>query len=696
MIGIVSRIAGVVIVPANTGKAPEVIDVESDYRVAPQEFAFLYSSVNDWDQIEAADLRSLFQTAKARFRIQRATALIRHCLNGLDAELETRVFDDLEELFEEGTSSDSVLGHLLVAPLIDPALPDKLATRALSTGHTVLASTFSELGDLQELLRRLTSIWLGLETAQLRDIAMPKEQIWLTLIETAMIRGLLETHNATEFMNRWNLLSFHISSPQVRQALPALGEGISAKLFPSGSRKEPLQTDIDSAEDDFHVAAARPTRWYISLARARKQIEAIAQCVANGDDARAIKFLDELVSSQTSEAGGDRLALKSLCNIAQLCADMFRIDFERLCLDRALNLNNSDVWTLIQFGDHLKRIGDFAGAIKTLQDAQRFGANEIGKSAEADVYSSQGYHAKAIAMYKEIPNWQVNPKVKTAIADNLRRMGDLDAAEVEYSELVSLFRENPGIHPEVETRALAGLAEVSKQRSDFEGSCNWYGEVLRRVPSTDRAYVYYSLGLCNVQKLMGQFEEAYVTVSRAIDSYPFATEARYVRGAILGLIGRAADGLQDLPEGNEVTSWREWLRRFYRGLLLFKLEQFEEARRDLVEGYRRAVASEEERAIFRMGACLCYLRENELTEAEALLDALPDLHDSHSRYLSMVLKLHSAVQRGDNRAIQEVRSRMKETDGSTFILQQAVDAIGSRDFANALAFEAEALLRLAA
>jgi hypothetical protein len=50
--------------------------------------------------------------------------------------------------------------------------------------------------------------------------------------------------------------------------------------------------------------------------------------------------------------------VKSLCNIAQRCTEMFRTDFERICLDYARKLSPNDAWVLVQYGNHLKRIGD--------------------------------------------------------------------------------------------------------------------------------------------------------------------------------------------------------------------------------------------------------------------------------------------------------------------------------------------------
>ena len=91
--------------------------------------------------------------------------------------------------------------------------------------------------------------------------------------------------------------------------------------------------------------------------RVEKQIVAITQAVSEGHDAKADKFVRELVAQQLSYPGGEPYAVKSLCNIAKRCADLFRVDFEIKCLALACEIAPTDAWALIQYGDHLKRVG---------------------------------------------------------------------------------------------------------------------------------------------------------------------------------------------------------------------------------------------------------------------------------------------------------------------------------------------------
>ena len=174
--------------------------------------------------------------------------------------------------------------------------------------------------------------------------------------------------------------------------------------------------------------------------KVKKQIAAIAEAVSKGRDAKAEKFLRELIQGQTSLSGGKDYAVKSLCNIAQRCADMFRIDFEAICLDHALRLEPLDAWALIQHGDHLKRTGNYEEALRSFEKAGRLGEIDVARSAVADVYSQQSNYEKAIQIYKTIPDWSHRPDVLTAIADNLRKMGQMEEARKLYNKLAYFWK----------------------------------------------------------------------------------------------------------------------------------------------------------------------------------------------------------------------------------------------------------------
>jgi len=334
----------------------------------------------------------------------------------------------------------------------------------------------------------------------------------------------------------------------------------------------------------------------------------------------------------------------------------------------------------------LKRIGQYQEALKTFDMAEKLGAGYIANSSAADVYAQQGQYERALDIYRSISGWEDDPTVLTAVADNLRRMGRVEEARYAYNHLLG---SGGGV------RAHAGLAEIAKGQGKLKEALDIY-EAILKTRLDERDQLIYKLAYCNILKLMGRYDDAYRVIDAVVRDYPFAMQARFARGSILGLMGRELDGLRDLPASTSARSWQEWLRRYYRGLLLFKLQRYKDARADLVEELPRAIASGEERAILCMAAAVYFLRENETREAHKLLAGIHDVHDRHVQYLAFVLKLHLAAQQEDRGVIADMTAQIARLGVADPSLEKAVAALKKFDYAVALRYETEALLKLAA
>ena len=697
MIGISSRSAGVVLIPEPETDEYVVLDVAEGEKKDPVDAQYLYSAAQDWEEIEGNDPTALLETATREFWLARTASHLRMAIRGLEKILEARVLESTEEILGSRVTSEDVLNRLLVAPLADPRSPVVLAKSALSRGFPVVASVLDELVELQPLLRRLTDLWLGLPEPVFGSIPDSKEMIWTTVVEKVGMRELLKSGNKRDFETKWTTLPWCFTRPQSRTGVNTLGKELSLRLFP-GEESERTPTGVQTDE-------AEPWRGYVkqrgggdpeALESVKKQIFAIAKKVSEGSDIKAEKFLRQLIKKQTSVSGGEDYAVKSLCNIAQLCADMFRTDFEILCLNKAMELKPSDAWTLIQRGDHLKRVGKYEEALQVLKQAQHSGESDVAISCMADVYSEQGEHEEAIRMYETIPDWNNKSTVLTAIADNFRRMGSMDESKAAYTRLIDRARRGLPGYDTCESRALAGLAEIAKRQGKFDEALKTYRAILQQEQEDDRDKLFYRLGLCNVLKLMEKYDEAYTIVGDVICEYPFAAEASFIRGSILGLMGDEKHGLDDLPEGKGSRSGRDWLRRYYRGLLLFKLKRYDDAKKDLVDELPNAIATGEGKAILRLGGALWFLRERKILEADRILSDIPDLYDCHLQYLSLVLRLHSATQKKDQDTIANLRKLIADLAIADPRLDDAVTAIDKGDFSLAITYITDALLKLAA
>lgn len=696
MIGITSKSAGVLLLSKSESADYTVFDVALGEEKEPIESQYLYSAVQDWEEIEASNETEILDIATKEYWLTRVVSLLREAIGGLESELEKCVLEYVEELLGSRVSSEMSLNRLLIAPLKHPQSSTVLAKTALSFGFTATASILDELVDLQPLLRRLTELWLSLSETVFSRFSESKDFVWLTVVEKGDMKQLLNAANRNGFTKKWNLLAYHFTAPQSRRGVNDLGQILSQQLFPQELSREEMISITPVDKSDYKVE--QEISDYEVYTRVKKQISAIAQAVSQGQDRNAEKFLRELIREQTSSIGGETYAVMSLCNIAKRCADMFRMDFEIICLNKALQLNPSDSRSLIQYGDHLKRMRNYDKALEFFNKVKHLGQNDVAISSVADVYTHQGDYIKAIDTYKTIPDWEENPTVLTAIADTLRKMGRFDEARDAYVSLIASARQGRLEFAKSEIRAGIGLAEIAKKLGNYKEAFNIYDKTLQRNDVAESDSIIYKLGLCNVLKLMEKFDDAFSIVDEVVREYPFAMQARFTRGSILGLIGKEQDGLADLPESHAAQSWREWLRRYYRGLLLLKLKRYEEAKVNLVDELPKAIASGEEKTILRMAAALYFLNESEIPEAEGVLSSINKYHlyDCQTQYLLLIFKLHIATLNEDAERISHLTSEIasiRVVDGG---LQKALKALQEKDYCTALIYETQALLKLAA
>lgn len=428
--------------------------------------------------------------------------------------------------------------------------------------------------------------------------------------------------------------------------------------------------------------------------RALTQVNNIAQFVSDGHDDRAERFLGELVRQQL-QSSGTEFAVKSLCNLAKQCSNLFRVDFEERCLDWALRLQPDDPWTLIQWADYLKRAGRFQGAITALDKAKVFAVGEsvdVALSSLADVWTQQAEYDNAARIYKSIPNWESKVKVVTALADISRFRWDVAAAECQYDRIIKDFVLAP---PEAHARALAGKAEIAKCRGNLIESLRIYDSLVSSSSVDEHSGQIYRLAKCHVQKLMGNLEPAYQLADELVQTVPFSMQARIQRSSIQGMLGQAELGLVGIPTSELPAAFGQWMRQYVRGLLLLKLDRFVEAKEQLVDGLEKAIRTRDEDAILRLGAAFAFIVDNDADRADAFLRNVGETGDVYTRYLHCVLRLHVATVRKDFLLVRQLAEELKQAAEIDSTFGSVVRALRDSDFSTAQELTCKLLLSVA-
>lgn len=702
MVGIASATTGVVLFPEpkNTDKFTlyKCIDgSKQDTAYFPQ----LYSTVYDWEQIEGSNIENVLKTARDKYWVERSVSLILFTLEGLEETLTLEILEHVQEIFTKNQHYiDKTLDILLVAPLKQTTSAVSLSKLALSKGFPVIASLIDQLVELQPKIQGLTDAWLSIEEEEFGSLSETRQQIWTRVVKNCNLQQLLNATNLSEFSNNWNITAYHFHTPKSRSALSRLGKILSSKLYSvyDTERVDLIESheDYPSDEEELKLQTERAEK---VLERVNKQIITICKHVSKGEDYKANKYLQELIEEQTSYIDGEGYVVKSLCNIAQRSADMFRVNFESICLEKALSIKPDDVWTIIQKADHLKRIGKYNDAISILENlniGDNSQTSDVILSSIADVYSHQGKYDLAINKYKEIKHDMEVQLATNAIADNLRRKGDYPESRKLYQSILSKIKEGNIDDYDSGIRAQAGLAEIYKHEGNADQSIKLYKELINTYSLKEGDKPFYMMGYCNVLKMNEEYFTAYEIADDIVREYPFFRQASFMRASISGLIGKELEGLKDLPEIIDTPSHKKWINNYYRGLLLLGLNRFEDARINLVEEFSKTLASGEDKEILRMGAAVWYLKSNEIEEADKLLLSVGDLYDYHIQYLSLVLNLHTAKIKNDQNKVLSITKAINKYKIKDVNLEKAIDAIKNNNFTSAVEFETKALLKIAA
>jgi len=662
-----------------------------DSRLEPHKAdRFYLSQLDDWSEVSSEPWESTLEQCAASYWTIRARAHSNQLLAGLNTAMSMRALESVDRILQTRVSPDALLDALLVAPLRDTDQVERLARLAASIGCASISALFDEVGDLQPLLCRLSEAWLSLPLSAWLTIDSGKQDVWVRAVETGIIRRCLEAERAAQFRSIWNELQFDssvVSSPSARVAFAESVQSLTAALFPKETRSS-LPDSVP--EDDLHYEREATVRGqdtrssFESFQAALRQVDGIAISVSRGKDNAARKYRRELVDRQLSIAGGAERAVKSLCNLAQRCADMFRTDFERECLDEALRLKPNDAWTIRQLEDHLKRIGLFDEAITTYEKSIGLEDELVARRGIADVYASRGELRKSIDLYMAIPGSEDMPIVRTAIADNLRRLGALDEAERAYRLIEQDFGTSD--------RLIGGMADIERRRGRLTLALQMYNEMLSTEEADARTAAIFMLQKAAILTQLGKPDEAYEITDAIVQSLPFFMQARVARATALALTGNTVQALADLPGGTEQTAFGDWIRYFYRGLLLLRLERFDEARTALMKQLSDALAQDDAQTMARLGAALVFLSDRDVSGAESMLGTIGEVGDLYRNYVAQVFWLHCATLRGDRDRAAALARELSAVTRASKEFTEALSAIETEDWPLARITEVRLLL----
>ena len=648
------------------------------------------SLVNDWGVYAATSTNGAVELAKKEGDVEWCRTLAESCAKISDQETLVYLFEEIEKLLASLVSENDVISRMLIAPYREFDHLMASSKLAASHGFAVAGDLFHKLHDLQPLIGRLSEKWLNLPKEAFLGLDTSKERLWSDFANKGVMISILEAASESEMKDLFGKLVFGHASVPSREAVARVGNVLAEELF---GHSEIDYADLAKEEDAGHRKGKRNQVWkrhssHEELTRALSEIGAITKALSTGKDYLADRFISELVERQMADRESTEYAVKSLCNIGQRCAEMFRTDFEHRCLESAMTINASDSWLLIQNADHLKRTGQYDRAVEIVTRAFGGGEDRIAVSLLADIHSQRGEYERAIVLYQSITDWEQDDRILVGIADNYRRLGKLDEAKVWYETARAFGNQND--------RVLAGLAEIAKREGRLTDAVKIYEGIVNRPDLDDQSRWFYSLILAENLRAVEDFQRAYILIEDVLAEAPFFMKARVLRSSLLGLMGNTEEALASLPEGTGIAALGEWIEAYTRGLLLLLTRNYADARYALDRSLTRSVLREDEMAVIRLASALSSISVSDTGDARKYLDAQPKYDDARIKYLDKILRYHIAIIEDDAQLTNAMRDSIASLPDPDPSLAEIVALLNEKRVAEAFDLEVIVMLQIAA
>lgn len=670
-----------------------VLSPENTTPINPKCERHTLSLAHDWAIFEVEDEQNALELTRELTTILKCISLIRLRLLTMDSNYGGWIYSEIETTIGTYVTSDTILKRMLIAPISNPENLKICASEALHSGYGAIGSILNRLYDFQPLISRFSNIWLKLPEILFVGTGRSKQDQWLSLSNSGNLLKILEAASEHDIKMIFGEMTFQYRLPKERAAFAKLGRIIADTLF-EGIVYEPILMETFEDDSQRSTANLHDNRFKdprLKLKQALSEINAISKAVSKGDDYHAERYLNDLIVRQTIFEANKKHAVKSLCNIARQCADMFRADFESRCLKKAYEIDPTDSWTMIQYGDHLKRMGKYDEANKIVETALSYGEEVIGECLIADILSQRGEYSRAIEKYKSIQDWSEIQVVRTAIADNLRHLGRFQEASTEYKKIIEL-----GFGSD---RVKAGIAEIAKQEGRLDDARSLYKSLIDSSGFNDRSWWYYSVAYAGLLKQIGDYQSAITIIEDVIAKVPFSMHARVLQASLWGLLDQEITGLKGLPKLGSSYNYNasgEWVSEYTRGLLLLRTNRYKDAQESILQKLENSVLDMEEKSILRLAAALSLIADREVSVAKKYISDATIIYNPYVEYVANVLSYHVSVLEKDSKKTEELYKYLVTNKSNNILLWGAVEALESGNNDKAIRLEVDAMLRLAA
>ena len=162
----------------------------------------------------------------------------------------------------------------------------------------------------------------------------------------------------------------------------------------------------------------------VALKKVNVQKEWILARIRSGEVGRAWAGVADLEAFQLA-LGGAQYLVKSLCDLASAAKDMGLSQLQLQLVEKALQYDPADLWSLLQYAHGLLNNDRLAEALQVYERAiNQHPGQVVAQTGRAEVLKAQGKLAEALAAFDGvIGTWPDNVVAQTGRAEVLKAQG---------------------------------------------------------------------------------------------------------------------------------------------------------------------------------------------------------------------------------------------------------------------------------
>lgn len=435
--------------------------------------------------------------------------------NELSQELRKELLDTLDEHLENNRVVDYILDIILATPL--PRNADIKSAIALVSKKSRSYSLLYKIIECQYRVSIIKSEWQSMRHEPLVTKA-GFQNLTGTFLLNGVFRILALTGCQQELKKSKASLILANNSQPFPRIISQLCDKYKRKL-PIGNQKERdinVDETFTESEEKKKTSNISKKQGHSIFQQVGQQVDVIAKLFIEGQNDRAFKYLDELITLQTKDGQSHEHVVKSLSNIANRLSGSGKQDIVLKCLAKALEFpEGCDSVLYTQVGIQLREAGQLDKSLEVFQKAASFGnkdseriENEICK-----VYIAQGKFGFAIEELTRFDPVALTPQSIFTLGTAYRLSGNSVKARQAFDLAIA--------KDEKYTPPYAGMAVLAKQRMDFHKAIDLYDKLIATFPAptiftVDRSWKIYQLARCHIYMLHDQVPRALQDLERIL------------------------------------------------------------------------------------------------------------------------------------------------------------------------------------